>query len=385
MTILRFKSVALLMLIPVDQSSLIWIYRVMQLIISLALTAQNQQQVKSAKPNLNKLFYVNHKKVTRLSFSILLAKSCKIWQLHHHWALSLSLEKWWNVCLTITSKSISNMVRDKNSPVLRHAMTILHTLGKTAKKMTSHLQFSISVTRWILRERDASCTPTKLSSTSRMLHYHHCLNLKSMQEFNLRVWTQRWLFFQEIRSRLDLSLITQTKRRLDSNLKSIAQTCHLQLEKDINWAMVSLDFHVMTEKLLIPSHVLTMLSIAQTQTIEFFSLFRVQETFMSLTKHALNSCQNTKTGVTTKNYLKLTSPSSLKHLKMLMERQRVSKWIMLLSETSLELLCKSKDGSNSSSKSGGECTQMSQDAMLVFTWFHQLQSVTSYVTALNAC
>jgi hypothetical protein len=36
------------------------------------------------------------------------------------------------------------------------------------------------------------------------------------------------------------------------------------------------------------------------------------------------------------------------------------------SKTNLELCKKKKDGSNSIMKFGGECTQMNQDAMLVF-------------------
>jgi len=252
--------------------------------------------------------------------------------------------------------------------------------------MRSHSQFLISATKPTLTERDASCMLSKLPCLSVIKQHQNYWSQKYMPRFNLPASTQKWLFFQETRSKLVWPHLTPTKKPLDFLQKSTAQPCLHQLRRDINWATVLPDSHVTIERLQTLSNVKISLFIAPKQIRESAFQFKAQEMSTELTKHALNSWPTAKTGLECKMTSIPTLISSLKpSLMTRLERPwKSSPWTMLNSKTSLMLCNKRKDGSSSHTTSGGECTQMNQDAMPVFTWPHQLQLANYNAQAKNA-
>lgn len=246
----------------------------------------------------------------------------------------------------ITLRFTSSTVRDKNLLEPKLALITLHTLVLQVKKMISHLPSSISVTRQILTERDASYTHTKLICLSEIFTNHQCSNLKSTLRFHSKTWSQKWLSFQVTRSKLDLLLSILIKKLSDYPQRSTALTCHLQSERDIK-LMVLIDFHVMIEKLPILFPAKTSKFTACHQTKDSTWLFKELVMFTESILLVLTSWKWEEwNGTQSNNFLTKISHHSIQNILIWMETWIPIQWTRLLSKISMALCKRKKDGSN---------------------------------------
>lgn len=173
-------------------------------------------------------------------------------------------------------------------------------ISKLKFKMKSQSQTWTSVTRTQLTKKDASFMDIKslfkYLIVRETIHQHiQWLNLEFMQKFNSIILTKKWLFFQEIKSVLDLVLKLPHSKELDYNQILIANNYHPQWRKDIKHQLVQ-DFHVTIWKLQTLLLAKTLLFTALVQMIESKWQFKVQEMYSNLIKDAVTSSQKMKTG-----------------------------------------------------------------------------------------
>jgi len=300
-------------------------------------------------------------------------------------------EKWWNVWLTITYRSISNTEKDNQFQVLWLALIMLNIfdreeerIHKWKSKTKSHIHPWIFATRTHKTRRDASCTGTKLPYWWKIVKetVHQsipCLNHKFGLRLTSTASSRRWSSFQETKLALDFLLEWQKQKDLELHQTWII--CHHQWRKDIkslNQVKLSQDYLVMTWKLQTLSYVKTTLHIVLAQMIKSHWQSKEQVMFTILTKSAVISSPKMKTGTSCRICWFKTSPSSISNSRIQQQESRLRvRFQRSLWETNMAIWSRQRMYLTSPTLLVGNSKAKNQNALLVITSKFRTQPVDS--------